>query len=218
MKLFNPVYKVSILLATSLLVGCGTTPLLNDQNKPALANGEGVVFTSFTRYKDDDFRGESYANTTSVTLVIKRIADGKMDYRLSTAGIHLIEKDGVVTTRQGYPRTPVQSQKLSILSAITLPAGDYEIISRNSQLIMYPFEYRNERPLKPTQKITVKANELLYIDSTHITFNNGKNILGMTAPGEIDYRNQDSFDADYADLLKVRSDWKALKVTKASGN
>jgi hypothetical protein len=192
---------IAILLLSLFTTGCGTSPLLMDKSTPLVKSGTGLVYCSFSYREPTDSGANLIYKLTSVTLVVRKAGDKDTIEGLNTwAGWSTPEVTKVVNGRR------------NLVSAISLPVGEYEIVSREVRLPYGLITYTKSLPLKKPFRFTVQENQAIYLGGNEIVHETGLTSLGHAAPNQIRIMPRNQFDDDLAMLIKARPESASLRA------
>jgi hypothetical protein len=191
------------------LAGCSTAPLLLSKNGEIQGRDQGIVFSTFSHTESGE-KGDIFNKMTSIKLVIRRVDSKKIYTDLSTS-------DGMWVYGGWNEKTvtKVENKKSWLVSAASLPVGEYELVARDIYLSMYPMIYSQQLVLDFPIRFIVKSNEITYLGEHRLVHRTGVNMLGMQVPSRISMDIVDGLANDYVMLMNARPGWSALPVTDA---
>lgn len=188
------------------------TPLLMDKTKPLSERGSGIVFATFG-YDSTRTEGASVNPLTSLWLELKNVDGSGRNVRINTND-ELVMAGGwriseITKKDNGY---------ITLISATSLPEGDYNLLSVLVEIPLAGATYRTSFPEKQAFRFSVKEGVATYLG--HYKFNNqaGNNILGYPVPSRIEMIRLNNFISDKDFLVHVRPEAVKLNFKNSLDN
>jgi len=199
----------SLLLCVLFISGCESAPLL-DKDKPLVQAGHGLAFCTFFYGEPEKKADKNISAQTSITLVIHQLGAESNFYYLSTQ-----DKNAINGGWKATEITKVADGKVSLISAVSLPVGEYEVTSTAVHVPVINGQYSATFPLAQPFQFSVKENEAVYLGAHGFNQITSQNVSGKTVPYKVAVATFDHFDEDKNSLLKVRPETEKLMLEDA---
>lgn len=199
------------LLVMLMATGCANTPSgeptesLGDASQGVLATS--ISYTPGTRTMDAWFYLRKKGDTDKENYI--RL---KANPPLTTGrGFLALAAPGA-----GGPRLPTVGGRLGRVIAISLPPGDYELVSWTLYIqAVGGYGYISPKEEPPPLPFSVTAGQVTYLGSLHGQTIMGKNVFGMSIPGSGNAIITDNFDLDMPHIrskFPMISSWPVSKA------